>query len=110
MVIMPPISGRCALLAKIALLLAVAAAGPHTQSLQGQSSAPETPERTARMRWFREAKFGLFIHWGLYADPAHKKLPVKQAGEVVTVTLPAKAPSELDSVLCLETKSGSSAR
>ncbi|HLK65547.1 MAG TPA: alpha-L-fucosidase [Bryobacteraceae bacterium] len=23
-----------------------------------------------RMKWFREAKFGLFIHWGLYAIPA----------------------------------------
>jgi hypothetical protein len=23
-----------------------------------------------RMQWFREAKFGLFIHWGLYAIPA----------------------------------------
>jgi alpha-L-fucosidase len=23
-----------------------------------------------RLRWFREAKFGLFIHWGLYAIPA----------------------------------------
>ena len=21
----------------------------------------------ARIQWFREAKFGLFIHWGLYA-------------------------------------------
>jgi alpha-L-fucosidase len=24
----------------------------------------------AKMKWFREAKFGLFIHWGLYAIPA----------------------------------------
>lgn len=23
-----------------------------------------------RMRWFREARFGMFIHWGLYAIPA----------------------------------------
>ena len=22
------------------------------------------------MAWFREAKYGLFIHWGLYAIPA----------------------------------------
>ena len=33
----------------------------------------------------------------MLADPAHKQLPVKQAGDVVTVTLPAKAPSELGS-------------
>jgi len=33
----------------------------------------ETPEqRDARMRWWREAKFGLFIHWGVYAVPAGK--------------------------------------
>jgi alpha-L-fucosidase len=33
----------------------------------------ETPaQRDARMRWWREAKFGLFIHWGVYAVPAGK--------------------------------------
>jgi alpha-L-fucosidase len=31
----------------------------------------EPPEQTeARLRWFREARFGLFIHWGVYAVPA----------------------------------------
>ena len=28
------------------------------------------PERDARMQWWREARFGLFIHWGLYSIPA----------------------------------------
>jgi alpha-L-fucosidase len=29
---------------------------------------PETQaERDARMQWWREARFGMFIHWGLYA-------------------------------------------
>ncbi len=27
-------------------------------------------ERDARMGWWREARFGMFIHWGLYAVPA----------------------------------------
>jgi alpha-L-fucosidase len=27
-------------------------------------------QKDARMRWFREARFGMFIHWGLYAIPA----------------------------------------
>jgi len=27
-------------------------------------------ERTERTRWFSEARFGMFIHWGLYAIPA----------------------------------------
>lgn len=27
-------------------------------------------ERTARTAWYRQARFGMFIHWGLYAIPA----------------------------------------
>ena len=23
-----------------------------------------------RMEWYRDARFGMFIHWGLYAIPA----------------------------------------
>lgn len=31
----------------------------------------ETQEqRDARMQWFRDGKFGMFIHWGVYAVPA----------------------------------------
>ncbi len=31
----------------------------------------ETPaQRDARMEWWREARFGMFIHWGLYSIPA----------------------------------------
>src|SRR6476469_1866955 len=31
----------------------------------------ETPaQRDARMKWWREAKFGMFIHWGVYSVPA----------------------------------------
>src|SRR5580692_8129589 len=33
--------------------------------------ANETKEqRDARMKWLREARFGMFIHWGLYSVPA----------------------------------------
>ena len=32
---------------------------------------PESASESAdRLAWFHEAKFGLFIHWGLYAVPA----------------------------------------
>jgi alpha-L-fucosidase len=32
---------------------------------------PETPEqKDTRMKWWREARFGLFVHWGLYSIPA----------------------------------------
>jgi alpha-L-fucosidase len=27
-------------------------------------------DQDAKMAWWREARFGLFIHWGLYAEPA----------------------------------------
>ncbi len=31
----------------------------------------ETPEqRDARMKWWREARFGMFVHWGIYSVPA----------------------------------------
>jgi alpha-L-fucosidase len=31
----------------------------------------ETPaQHDARLQWFREARFGIFIHWGVYAVPA----------------------------------------
>jgi alpha-L-fucosidase len=31
----------------------------------------ETPEqKTKRMAWWTDARFGMFIHWGLYALPA----------------------------------------
>ena len=40
--------------------------------------------RAARMKWFSEARFGIFIHWGVYAVPArgewymnNGKVPVK---------------------------------
>jgi alpha-L-fucosidase len=50
---------------------------------------PETPDqRAARMQWWRDAKFGLFIHWGVYAVPAgtyHGK-PVPNIGEWIMRT------------------------
>jgi alpha-L-fucosidase len=34
-------------------------------------AADETKEqRDARLQWFREARFGMFIHWGIYSVPA----------------------------------------
>src|SRR5437868_6202616 len=35
-----------------------------------QEQRPADPAREARLAWFRDAKYGLFIHWGLYAIPA----------------------------------------
>ena len=48
-----------------------------SSSLSGAETKPEptriseTPEqKAARMKWFGEARFGMFIHWGLYSVPA----------------------------------------
>jgi alpha-L-fucosidase len=36
-----------------------------------QTNAPETQQQHGeRMAWWRQAKFGLFIHWGVYSVPA----------------------------------------
>jgi alpha-L-fucosidase len=38
---------------------------------QAPSSGIQSPDaRAARLAWFKQAKYGLFIHWGLYAIPA----------------------------------------
>jgi len=34
------------------------------------AAAESQSEHDARMQWFREAKLGMFIHWGLYSQPA----------------------------------------
>src|SRR3954462_11302095 len=39
-------------------------------SVAQPSRAAVDPAREKRLEWFREAKYGLFIHWGLYAIPA----------------------------------------
>ena len=36
---------------------------------QAPRTAPADPAKEKRLEWFREAKYGLFIHWGL-AHPA----------------------------------------
>jgi alpha-L-fucosidase len=49
---------------------------PRTQAAEGPaatvpSGASETPaQRDARMAWWREARFGMFVHWGLYSGLA----------------------------------------
>ena len=54
-----------------ASLATLASTSHHAQALEGDPYANETAERhNARMAWWREAKFGMFIHWGVYAVPA----------------------------------------
>jgi len=59
---------------KVILLLACFVAGllPAMNVPTAQAALPgETKEQMdKRMQWWREGKFGMFIHWGLYAIPA----------------------------------------
>ena len=65
------------------------------------------PQRDARLAWFRDAKYGLFIHWGLYAIPAGEwkgervlglgewimnraRIPVKEYEQLATQFNPVK--------------------
>src|SRR5206468_13013033 len=64
----------------VALVRQPSAISAHPSSISDQPSAisdqpssraqPPDPAKEARLKWFREAKYGLFIHWGLYAIPA----------------------------------------
>jgi alpha-L-fucosidase len=73
-----------ALLLFSVLSFAVLTSVPPALAQAPQAAAPAgTAAQDARMKWFREAKFGLFIHWGLYAVPAGewKGQPIAGIGE-----------------------------
>ena len=53
----------------IAVTLSLALSGS-AFAQERPAAPPPDPAREARLSWFREAKYGLFIHWGLYAIPA----------------------------------------
>jgi alpha-L-fucosidase len=100
---------RSRLLASAALTcLAISAAGqapPPASS--SQVLGRNDPAREERLKWFRDAKYGLFIHWGLYAVPAgewkgrrslglgewimfRSQLPVKEYEQVASQFNPVK--------------------
>lgn len=73
------------------LLVAIAALAALTAALQAEGQTRETKaQRDARMKWWREARFGMFIHWGLYAVPAGKWGDSTRHGEWIMET--AKIP------------------
>lgn len=51
---------------KYLVLFLLLSAGMHAQDLAKETKT----QREQRMQWWREARLGLFIHWGLYAIPA----------------------------------------
>src|SRR5690242_4628921 len=61
-------------------------AGPATFGIAGQGGKPpeESAEvqadRARRMKWWHEAKFGMFIHWGLYSTLGHHEWAMEMEG------------------------------
>src|SRR5262245_15885092 len=51
------------------------------------AAAPQNA-KDANMKWWRDARFGMFIHWGLYAIPAGEwgGKPQKSGGEWIMNT------------------------
>ena len=59
------------------VLLSMTAANAAEKSLPTETQS----QLDARMKWFREARFGLFIHWGVYSVPAGEWKGNKSYGE-----------------------------
>ena len=52
------------------LLLALLLTSTSATRLTAQGVPETAAQKDARMAWWRDARFGMFIHWGLYAVPA----------------------------------------
>lgn len=95
--VLPSTSLRAGLLLFLSIAGVNSYAGPKSPSAEDSggmtveaaakaSDAAETPaEKEARLAWWRDAKFGMFIHWGMYSVPAkgewflfQNKTPVAQ--------------------------------
>ena len=58
-------------LRRLVVGLTLAIVGSRTAAAQSAAPRSETAaQKDARMAWWRDARFGMFIHWGLYAVPA----------------------------------------
>ena len=44
--------------------------GSRSQSVESSVPGENSRERDRRMAWWKDAKFGMFIHWGVYSVPA----------------------------------------
>jgi hypothetical protein len=57
-------SSACLAFVAVALVAAVALADPGTAA---QRVGPDNPAAEAALAWYRNAKLGMFVHWGLYS-------------------------------------------
>jgi alpha-L-fucosidase len=63
-----------------------------TQKTEQPIKDEATLKHDAKMEWWREARFGMFIHWGLYAVPAGEWNGVEIPGISEWIMLRAKIP------------------
>ena len=64
-----------------AAMLMVAAMPSGLAVAQKQAPAESAEQKEQRMQWWTDARFGMFIHWGLYAVPAGEWKQGKDYGE-----------------------------
>lgn len=103
---------RSAILLTLTLLTSSTAPQPAFAQAADAAPAVSAAARNARMQWWRDAKFGMFIHWGLYAAPAgthdnkridglgewimnNAKIPVAEYGRYAATFNPEKFDAEV---------------
>lgn len=55
------------LLISSASAMATSAIVPRALAASSQNPGSEDADRIRRMKWWHDARFGMFIHWGLYS-------------------------------------------
>jgi alpha-L-fucosidase len=56
------------------------AGAPQTTQSRSVETAEVVASRARRLAWWREAKFGMFIHWGLYSVVGHQEWVMESEG------------------------------
>ena len=77
---------------KILIAVALLAVLLSCSTERKQETDPPTAAQDERMEWWRDARFGMFVHWGLYAEPAGEWKGEKIPGISEWIMLRAKIP------------------
>src|SRR5512143_2124174 len=60
--------------------MAMLGSGAGLAAMRPAAAAPGDADRTRRMKWWHEAKFGMFIHWGLYSVLGRHEWAMEEEG------------------------------
>jgi alpha-L-fucosidase len=69
-----------ALAAPSKLSAAISRSAPGNPRQQQSQAAAADPDRARRMQWWHEARFGMFIHWGLYSVLGRHEWAMEEEG------------------------------